>query len=148
MRFELLRQRVERAEQRVAGRIDQAQTQRLALGQAWRRAWSPGRILIAGLLSGFLVGRAEPLSKVGGIRWLQMLGTVSSLLASLQAADAAQQADAAAADTASPQAGPAPAPASDDAGAATADTRAPASDPSGHLRPPAPAEAATEISER
>lgn len=137
MRFELLQQRVERAELRVAGRLDEAHARRGDFGQAWRQGWSPARILTAGLLSGFLVGRAEPLSRIGGMRWLQMLGTVSSLLTTLQAAaDAAQEATA---------------PSVDEATAREEETvraTAPASSDEDTPQPPAPAEAATEVSER
>ena len=90
MRFEVLRQRVERAETRVESCMDRAYSHRQVFREAWRRGWTPGRIVVAGLLSGFLVGRAEPLSKVGGARWLQMLGTVSTMLASLRAAAASE----------------------------------------------------------
>ena len=151
MRFELLRQRVERAERRVEGCMDRAQTHRAEFGQAWRRGWTPGRIVVAGLLSGFLVGRAEPLSRVGGTRWLQMLGTVSSMLASLRAAAASVDANAAA-DVAAEEAaatsenvaastGQAPVDA-----AGTPEPPAPAEPP--QARAPAPAEAATDVSER
>ena len=148
MRFELLRQRVEHAERHVESCMDRAQAHRQAFGQAWRRGWSPGRIVVAGLVSGFLVGRAEPLSRLGGSRWLQMLGTVSSMLASLQAATAPQEAGAAA-DVATQDA------ASTDrhgAGTTGAASVAPgempiaAGDPL-QVRAPAPAEAATDVSE-
>lgn len=145
MRFGLLRQRVERAEQRVASCSDQAQANRLAFFDAWRRGWTPGRIVTAGLLSGFLVGRSQPLSRMDGARWLQMAGTLSSMFAALRAAaesaavaaqaDADADADANAdAQEASP-AGPAGGPAS-------------RREPSPAVRAPSPAEAATELSER
>ncbi len=155
MRFGLLRQRVERAEQRVALRLEEARAQRAHFGMVWRRNWSPVRIVVAGALSGFLVGRAEPLSRLGGMRVLQVLGTVSSLMASLRAAgaaeaaggaaqEAAQEADAAAEATQETVAAQQAA-----TGAAAREVRAPVrgvrDDP---LRPPSPAEAATEMSER
>ncbi|GAB3509773.1 protein sip-5 [Pseudoxanthomonas daejeonensis] len=149
MRFELLRQRVERAERRVESCMDRAQVHRQEFGQAWRRGWSPGRIVIAGLLSGFLVGRAEPLSKVGGTRWLQMLGTVSSMLASLQAAAASHEAGEAA-DVAAQEAAAANQNVAEATGQAPVAPVAPvpaASDPL-RTRAPAPAEAATDVSER
>ena len=52
MRFEQLRQRVERAESRVSAASDRAQSGRLALFDAWRAGWTPGRIVVAGLLAG------------------------------------------------------------------------------------------------
>ncbi|KAF1700888.1 hypothetical protein [Pseudoxanthomonas kaohsiungensis] len=151
MRFEVLRQRVERAETRVESCMDRAYSHRQVFREAWRRGWTPGRIVVAGLLSGFLVGRAEPLSKVGGARWLQMLGTVSTMLASLRAAAASEEAGEAAdaaADVAaeaavqSGAAGPVPA-----AGTAPAATVAAPGDGQ-RVRAPSPAEAATEVSER
>ncbi len=130
MRFEQLRQRVERAEHRVTDRVDHAQSSGQSLLQAWRQAWTPGRIVVAGLLSGFLVGRGQPLSRMDGARWLQMASTMSSMFAVLRAAamDAATPAEADA----------------EVAQAAPAQTASPAPGP---VQPP-PAEAATEVSER
>ena len=54
MRFETLLQHVQRAEQRVELRATHAQLQWATLKQAWRDGWTPGRIVIAGLVSGFL----------------------------------------------------------------------------------------------
>ena len=146
MRFELLRQRVERAESRVSACSNRAQASRLTFFDAWRRGWTPGRIVAAGLLSGFLVGRSQPLSRMDGARWLQMAGTVSSMFAALRAA--AENASAAEAAEASAEAG-------NPAGAAPAAAPSPAPDALGTAAPapsmaraPAPAEAATELSER
>ncbi|WP_372016469.1 protein sip-5 [Pseudoxanthomonas sp. 10H] len=152
MRFELLRQRVERAERRVESCMDRAQSHRYRFADAWRRGWSPGRIVVAGLLAGFLVGRAEPLSKVGGTRWLQMLGTVSSLLASLRAAAASEDATASA-DVAAQEAAAANQNVADATGqptVAAADVVPPsqAADRAARVHAPAPAEAATDLSER
>ena len=88
MRFEQLRQRVERAEHRVTDRVDHAQSSGQSLLPAWRQAWAPGRIVCAGLLSGFLVGRGHPRSRMDGARWLQMASTMSSMFAVLRAAAA------------------------------------------------------------
>jgi len=150
VRFELLRRRVERAERRVAACSDRAEAHRHEFVDAWRRGWTPGRIVVAGFLSGFLVGRAEPLSRVGGARWLQVLGTLSTMFASLRAATASEEAgeaaDAAAQDAAQADAEATHAtgaPAMPDPQAQTRATAAPAT-----ARQPAPAEAATELSER
>ncbi len=151
MRFEVLRQRVQRPERRVESSMDRAQMHRQEFGQAWRRGWTPGRIVIAGLLSGFLVGRAEPLSKVGGTRWLQLLGTVSSMLASLQAAaasqEAAETADVAAEEAAAANENLAEATGQSAAGARASTANVPPGDPL-RTQAPSPAEAATELSER
>ncbi len=155
MRFEQLRLRVEQAERQVAASSDRAEDSRHAFGEAWRRGWSPGRIVVAGLVAGFLVGRAEPLSKVGGARWVQMLGTVSTMLASLRAAAASEQAGESA-DEAAVQAASAN---RNVAGATGQAAPAAAFDPADRARTgavaaeataraPSPAEAATELSER
>lgn len=93
MRFEQLLQHVQRAEQRVELRAAHTHTQWTTLKQAWRAGWTPGRIVIAGLVSGFLVGRAEPLRALTGARWMQMFTAVSSFIATAQAAAAADQAE-------------------------------------------------------
>ncbi|MBO9716654.1 MAG: protein sip-5 [Pseudoxanthomonas sp.] len=152
MRFELLRQRVARAERRVETCMDNAQAHRAEFGQAWRRGWTPGRIVVAGLLSGFLIGRAEPLSRVGGTRWLQMLGTVSSMLASLRAAaasvDANASADVAAQEAVATSENVAAATGQDTPAGVTGTPAPPAPAEPLQARAPAPAEAATDVSER
>lgn len=164
MRFSALQRRVVRCEQVLAVRMADTQDSWGLLSEVWRKGWSPLRILIAGVSSGFVVGKLEIPGKVDGVRWVQMIGSVSNLVATGQAAiasliaahaagtadDAATQADRAA-DKAEgampPQAPPrhaAPPP--------------PASRPPPHRSPaavaradqegPRPAEAATELSER
>ena len=132
MKFEALRQRVKRAEQVVAIRSHETQCNWFTLSQAWREGWTPLRIITVGLAGGFIAGKLEPgKTRFHGARWLQMIGSVSNLLASAQAAFASMQAAEAAdtADTARVQPQPAPA--------------APRSEPQ-----PQPAEAATDVSER
>lgn len=90
--FEHLIRKVSQAEEALEGHERHVGAQARRLKQAWKAAWTPGRVVSAGLVSGFLVGRAEPLGKVGGARWLQMITTVSGLLASIQAAAAATEA--------------------------------------------------------
>ncbi|TWI01823.1 hypothetical protein IP90_02383 [Luteimonas cucumeris] len=146
MNFEALKRRVERSEHVVEGRAQQTQTHWHDFTTTWRDSWTPTRIVIAGLISGFVVGRSDPaqtLGKLGalggsGTRVLQLIGTLSGLFASVQASTAAGQAEHAAdkaeavADEAQPTAAPrAPSP------------PRPAPDPVA----PRPAEAATEMSE-
>jgi hypothetical protein len=143
MRFEKLLQHVQRAEQRVELRATHAQIQWTTLKQAWREGWTPGRILIAGVVSGFLVGRAEPLRTLTGARWMQMFSAVSSLLATAQAAAAAEQAEQAA-DTAQDV---------QDQAEGMAEAEEPLVDEAFEdddivVTAPRPAEAATELSER
>ena len=96
MRFEQLQQHVARAEKRVELRSAQSSLYWTILKDSWREGWTPGRIVIAGVVSGFLVGRAEPLRSLTGARWMQMFTAVSSFLATAQAAAAAETAEQAA----------------------------------------------------
>ncbi|WP_334177253.1 hypothetical protein [Pseudoxanthomonas sp.] len=96
MRFEQLQQHVERAEKRVEVRSAHASLHWTILKQSWKEGWTPGRIVIAGLVSGFLAGRAEPLRAMNGARWMQMFTAVSGFVATAQAAAAAEQAEEAA----------------------------------------------------
>ncbi|WMJ71366.1 protein sip-5 [Stenotrophomonas sp. 24(2023)] len=156
MKFGALQRRVKRCEQVMAVRLGETQDSWDMLSQAWRRGWSPLRIVVVGLASGFVVGKLEVPGKVNGARWLQMVGSVSNLFASAQAAfatamaaqaaaeaddagEAADDAEQAAAQAATATTAPAAAPRPTPAPAA-----APAVDPVG----PRPAEAATELSER
>ncbi|KRD34812.1 hypothetical protein ASE35_08775 [Lysobacter sp. Root916] len=84
---------VEAQERRLVANLRQVQ-------HSWREAWTPGRIVIAGLVSGFAVGRAEPLrvaAKSGGM--MQMVSMLSSLFAGGSAGVAASQAERAADNT-------------------------------------------------
>ena len=158
--FEHLIRKVSQAEEALEGHERQVGVQARRLKQAWKAAWTPGRLLSAGLVSGFLVGRAEPLAKVGGARWMQMISTVSGLFASIQAAAAATEAGQAA-DVAEHGAATAAGAADVAAQAATGgDGELPARvGPADRVRAsrpdtgewssePRPAEAATEVSER
>lgn len=166
MRFSTLQRRVKRCEQVLAVRMADTQDNWGVLAQAWRNGWSPLRIIIAGLAGGFVVGKLEIPGKVNGVRWVQMIGSVSNLVASGQAAfasamaahaastadDAATQADEAA-DKADAAAGGRPTPAAARGAVAAGSARSaapPRSARSGNEDGygPRPAEAATELSER
>lgn len=167
MNFEALKRRVERSEQLVEGRALQTHTQLTVLKTTWRDSWTPTRIILAGLAAGFLVGRSNPtralrrLGGLGGTRWIELIGSLSGLFASLQASvavagadDAAGHADAAVdaaadvvadAQSAGVDAATEAIDAETDADARPrSDRRRP--DPS-WTSPPSPAEAATELSE-
>jgi len=84
---------VEAQERRLVAHFDR-------IKGSWRETWTPGRIVIAGLASGFVVGRAEPLrvaAKSGGL--MQMVSMLSSLFAGTTAGVAAGQAERAAENT-------------------------------------------------
>jgi hypothetical protein len=93
MRFEQLQQHVERAEKRVELRGAQTSLYWTILKQTWKDGWTPGRIVIAGVVSGFLAGRSDPLRAMTGARWMQMFTAVSSFVATAQAAAAAETAE-------------------------------------------------------
>lgn len=145
MKFGALQRRVKRCEQVVTVRLVETQDHWSTLSQVWRQGWSPLRIVVVGLAGGFIAGKLEVPGKVNGARWLQMVGSVSNLFASAQAAFATAMAAQAAAtaeeaDDASEQA----------QAAASASAARPAAQPAvePELREPRPAEAATELSER
>ncbi|WP_433852723.1 protein sip-5 [Stenotrophomonas nitritireducens] len=145
MNFDALQRRVRRAEAVVQVRMDETVQHWDALETTWRRSWTPGRIVIAGLAGGFVAGRLEPGGAFSGARWLQMIGSVSGLVASAQASIATLQEAglAAAAAAAGAATGEAAAHADDDAPAPR--PQAVAEPPPG--TPPRAAEAATELSE-
>lgn len=156
MKFEALRHRVKRAEQVVSIRVDQAQCSWFTLSQAWREGWTPLRIISVGLAGGFLAGKLEPGStRFHGARWLQMIGSVSNLLASAQAAFASMQANEAAetaeqaADKVDEAVDPTPPAAPARAAAPAPAPRARVTATQEAAQPqPLPAEAATDVSER
>jgi len=102
MNFAQLRRRVERGEALVEGRIRQLGESHDRLRRDWRQAWTPLRIVLAGLATGFIAGRAEPekaLKKIAGVsgpRTLQLVTSVAGLVGSVQAAIAAMTAKGAA----------------------------------------------------
>ena len=177
MNFEALKSRVERAEALVDGRMDQTGERYTALKRSWREAWTPPRIIIAGLVAGFVSGRAQPrdtlqkLGRLGGPKAIQMVSSLATMLTSLQAAVAAATAEKAAntADDAADDVQQAAEAVKQDADVAAAESsaEAPASTPAvsvddvdndlprpdrnrpdaGFEAQPRPAEAATEISE-
>lgn len=159
MSFEDLQAKVSRAEDMLEAQERRVAANFRVLGGSWRDAWTPPRVIAAGLAAGLLAGWARPARAAAAIapaRWLQLAGSLAGLVGSVQAAfaaseakDAAETAGDAAAEAAdpAPQAPPptAPAPAMAATGAAAERRRVP--DPSWDT-PPRPAEAATELSER
>lgn len=96
-RFQALQRRVHKREKLLEGRYQQAIARKDELKSTWREAWTPGRIVIAGLVSGFVMGRAEPVKiavKSGSL--MQIVTLLSGLFAGSNAQEAAQHADKAA----------------------------------------------------
>lgn len=153
MNYKQLQRRVQAAERRVESRSQQTSAYWTEFKRNWREGWTPARIIAAGLVSGFVSGRAEPLRALSGPRLLQMIGAVSGLFATMQAKEAA--------DTAQDAADTAEEVVTEQALAEEAPVEAPAQ--FDYVRPsarqtatpdqvfrtePRPAEAATEVSER
>lgn len=102
MGFDALIEKVRQAEAALEAQERRAGADWRQLRGAWRALWTPGRIVVAGLAAGFVVGRAEPLKRAGGGGVLQLLTALSGLFAggsaqaaaneAGEAADAAQQA--------------------------------------------------------
>ena len=92
MSFHALIAKVEQAEQALEARERTASTQWQQVKTTWRESWTPGRIVIAGLASGFLVGRAQPLKLAGSGGLLNLVTALSGIFAGTGAAVAAEEA--------------------------------------------------------
>ena len=164
MSFRELQAKVAKAEDNLEARERQVAADLRVFGETWREAWTPPRVVVAGLAAGFLAGWARPARAISGIepaRWLQLAGSLAGMVGSVHAAFAAADAQDAAEDAgevaAASSAAAGLAAGARAAGAATAGpaaTASPASpserryapDPSWDV-PPRPAEAATDVSE-
>lgn len=93
MRFEALITKVEQAEQALEASERQTAMQWRQLKQQWMSSWTPARIVVAGLVSGFMVGRARPLRVASGGGVLQMITALSGLFAGSSAQAAASEAE-------------------------------------------------------
>ena len=97
MGFHELIDKVQQAETALEAQERQAAADWRQFKLSWHSIWTPGRIVIAGLASGFFVGQAAPLQKAAGGRGvLQLVTTVAGLFASGSAHVAAQSAETAA----------------------------------------------------
>lgn len=96
MKFEQVRNRVERAEHLLEGRRLQTVQHTDTLLKHWKQGWTPWRIVAVGLGLGFLVGQTRPTRAIGATKWLRTASTLSGMFTTLQTALAAWQADQAA----------------------------------------------------
>lgn len=120
MSFESLIEKVRQAETALEASERQTGADWRQFKASWRDAWTPGRIVSIGLVSGFLIGKAEPAKRmVRGSGALQMVSALAGLFAggsaqaaaghAEEAADTAQQTAAAVApDATLPPTPPAP----------------------------------------
>ena len=93
MSFEALSDKVKQAELALEAHERQAAADWRQTMGAWRALWSPGRILLAGLGSGFAIGLLEPGKRLASGRGtLQMLASVAGLFAGGSAQAAAGKA--------------------------------------------------------
>ena len=94
MSFESLIDKVRQAETALEASERQAGANWRQFKVSWKQAWTPGRIVSIGLVSGFLVGKAEPAKRmVRGSGALQMLGALAGLFAGGSAQAAAGHAE-------------------------------------------------------
>ena len=98
MGFKQLLEKVKQAERALEAQERRVTDDWPRLKGSWKEAWTPGRIIIAGVVSGFLVGRAQPLrtaARSGQI--MQLVTMLSGLFAGGTAKVAADEAELAAA---------------------------------------------------
>jgi len=101
MGFHELIEKVQQAETALEARERQAAADWRQAKATWLAMWTPGRIVLAGLASGFLIGQARPAPRIGtGQGILQLATTLSGLFASGSAQAAARGAEDAAEATA------------------------------------------------
>jgi hypothetical protein len=98
--FEALIDKVHQAEAALEAKERETAADWRQLKSSWLASWTPGRIVVAGLVSGFIVGKVEPVKKVTtGGGFLQLVSTAAGVFAGGSAQAAAGEA-AHAADTA------------------------------------------------
>lgn len=91
--FKQLIEKVDQAEAALEARERLFAADWRQLKASWRTGWTPGRILIAGLASGFVIGRLDPTKSVAkGSTIMQMITSLSGLMASAKAQMAATEA--------------------------------------------------------
>lgn len=126
MGFDALIEKVRQAETALEAQERRVGADWRQLRGSWRSLWTPGRIVLAGLATGFMVGRAEPFKRAAGGGVLQLLTALSGMFAGGSAQVAANQAGEAA-------------DAAQDAQSAQQQAQAPhAQDPSTPTMPPEP----------
>ena len=92
MSFDALIQKVKQAEVALENSERRTASRWKELKIVWKEGWTPARIVIAGLASGFMVGRVKPLKLAGSGGLLNLATALSGLLASGNARAAADEA--------------------------------------------------------
>ena len=94
MGFKQLLTKVQQAEAALETRERRVADDWRRLKEAWKAAWTPGRVIIAGLVGGFLVGRAQPLRAAARSgQFMQLVTMLSGLFAGGSAQVAADEAE-------------------------------------------------------
>ena len=93
MGFEALIEKVTQAEQALESSERVAANRWDAFKLTWRESWTPGRIVVAGLASGFIVGRAQPMKLAGSGGVLNLATALAGIFAGTGAQAAAKQAE-------------------------------------------------------
>lgn len=156
--YDTLIEKVRQAEQALEARERTMSADWRQTRATWRAAWTPGRIVAAGAIAGFMFGRlrskrAAPDSSGAGL--IRLATSLIGLITALQAKSAAEAAEGAAESAEATATGHPDGPEQDSDAGSTAAATTPASrsqdrrrpDPGWHV-PPRAAEAATEVSER
>ena len=94
--FEALIEKVAQAEQALESSERVAANRWDAFKLTWRESWTPGRIVVAGLASGFIVGRAQPMKLAGSGGVLNLATALAGIFAGTGAQVAAKEAEEAA----------------------------------------------------
>jgi hypothetical protein len=92
MSFDALIQKVRQAEAALEAQERRAGADWRQLRATWQSLWTPGRIVLAGIAAGFVVGRAEPFKRAAGGGVLQLVTALSGLFAGGSAQAAANEA--------------------------------------------------------
>lgn len=92
MSFDALIQKVRQAETALEAQERRAGADWRQLRATWQSLWTPGRIVLAGIAAGFVVGRAEPFKRAAGGGVLQLVTALSGLFAGGSAQAAANEA--------------------------------------------------------
>jgi len=99
MSFDKLIAKVTQAENALEAHERRVGADLRQLKQSWKATWTPARIVIAGVVGGFLVGRAEPLrSAARGGSLMRIVSLLTGVFASGTASHAAEEAEHAADD--------------------------------------------------
>ena len=92
MSFDALIQKVNQAEAALEAKERQTAADWRQFKSSWRSLWTPGRIVLVGLVTGFALGKAEPIKRVAsGGGALQLISALAGIFAGGSAQAAANE---------------------------------------------------------